>query len=252
VVNSARTFDIGPDTLFAAYSAWAELTVFMQLGWKFPVHVFDLHTAYLAASNILLPYEPELKRVKPRKGLSDACHAYSIEGWQSIDKPTMAKDIGEGRWDKYGKEAVLTYCQEDVQKSTEMMRAMLRPNLNTLQVDAQRVMFWSEYSVKAIAQIQAKGMPIDMELWNRIQENKTAIIHALLQKFDPGFGTPYQIYSDDGEWAYERFERWLIHAGIHAWPRLASGRLDIDGDAFRLMYHVPRSKSCMRLRILWA
>ena len=44
-------FDIGPDTLFVAYSAWAEMTCFKVLGWQFPVHIFDLHTAYLAASN---------------------------------------------------------------------------------------------------------------------------------------------------------------------------------------------------------
>src|SRR6266567_5316453 len=49
-------FDIGDDTLFVAYSAWAEMTCFMVLGWAFPVHVYDLHTAYLAASNILLPH----------------------------------------------------------------------------------------------------------------------------------------------------------------------------------------------------
>ena len=89
-------FDIGPDTLFVAYSAWAEITCFMTLGWKFPEHVFDLHTAYLSVSNVLLPYDPDEARHKPRKGLSDACHAYSIEGWQRIDKQTMAKDIGNG------------------------------------------------------------------------------------------------------------------------------------------------------------
>ena len=47
-------FDIGPDTLFVAYSAWAEMTCFLQLGWQFPVHILDLHTAYLCVSNILL------------------------------------------------------------------------------------------------------------------------------------------------------------------------------------------------------
>ncbi len=52
--ESTPPFDIGDDTLFVAYSAWAELTCFMQLGWKFPDHVFDLHTAYLSVSNILL------------------------------------------------------------------------------------------------------------------------------------------------------------------------------------------------------
>ena len=33
-----------------------------------PRHVFDLHTAYLSVSNILLPYEPELKRIKAAQG----------------------------------------------------------------------------------------------------------------------------------------------------------------------------------------
>src|SRR5262252_5617853 len=38
-------FDVGPDTLFVAYSAWAEMECFLSLGWKFPTHIFDLHTA---------------------------------------------------------------------------------------------------------------------------------------------------------------------------------------------------------------
>ena len=53
----APPFNIGPDSLFVAYSAWAELTCFKVLGWPFPVNVFDEHTSYLAASNVLLPYE---------------------------------------------------------------------------------------------------------------------------------------------------------------------------------------------------
>lgn len=229
-------FDLSPKTLFVAYSAWADLTCFMMLGWRFPAHVFDLHTAYLSVSNILFPFEPELKRVKPRKGLADACHAYDIQGWQFLEKKTMAQDIGEGRWRKYGKPAVLAYCEEDVKKSAELLRAMLRPGRTTLRVDVQRVMFWSEYSAKAIARVQAQGMPIDLEVWNLIQENKAAIIHALRLKFDPSFGSDDPIYNEEGEWSYERFERWLIREGIHEWPRLASGRLDIDGDAFRMMY----------------
>ena len=33
-----------------------------------------------------------------------------------------------------------------------------------------------------------------------------------------------------------------------AWPRLESGQLDIDGDAFRLMYHVPGIEGLHALR----
>ena len=115
-------FDTGPDTLFVAYAAWAELTCFMVLGWQFPAHVLDLHAAYLATSNILRPYNPNETYTKPRKGLPDACRAYGIDGWEAIDKPTIAKDIGEGRWQKYGKDGVFNYCEEDVEATAKLLR----------------------------------------------------------------------------------------------------------------------------------
>lgn len=119
-------FDIGDDTLFVAYSAWAEMTAFMTLGWKFPKHIFDQHTAYLAASNLLLPYTPNEKRSKPRKRLSDACRAYGIPGWENIDKEAIAKAIGEGRWREYGRDRCLNYCEEDTKVETELLRRQLR------------------------------------------------------------------------------------------------------------------------------
>src|SRR5262245_57414413 len=52
--GAAPPFAIGPDSLFVAYAAApAELACFLQLSWAFPTHVFDQHTAYLAASNFL-------------------------------------------------------------------------------------------------------------------------------------------------------------------------------------------------------
>src|SRR5262249_3000888 len=79
-LNVAPPFDTAPDTLFVAYSAWAEMTCFHVLGWQFPAHIFDLHTAYLAASNVLLPHDQEVRK-KPRKRLSDACRSYELNGW---------------------------------------------------------------------------------------------------------------------------------------------------------------------------
>ena len=135
--GSTPPFDIGPDTLVVGYSLWAEMTCFLVLGWRFPVHVYDLHTAYLATSNILLPYDPDEVRKKPRKRLSDACRAYGIEGWENIDKPEMAKAIGEGRWREYGREAVLQYCEEDVRASAELLRRQLTGHGNRAPVDPE-------------------------------------------------------------------------------------------------------------------
>jgi hypothetical protein len=74
------------------------MTCFKVLSWKFPVDIYDQHTAYLAASNLLLPYNPDEKRSKPRKRLSDACRSYGIEGWERIDKETISEAIGDGTW----------------------------------------------------------------------------------------------------------------------------------------------------------
>ena len=71
------------------------------------------------------------------------------------------------------------------------------------------MLHWSNYSAKAIALIQARGMPIDMVLWNLVQENKAAVIRELLQQFDPSYGSENPIYTPEGEWSYERFEHWL-------------------------------------------
>ncbi len=241
-------FDIGPNTLFVAYSAWAEMTCFMVLGWKFPEHIFDLHTAYLAASNILRPYDPDEVWKKPRKRLPDACRAYGIPGWEQIDKESISRDIGEGRWRDHGQDAVYEYCEEDVRASALLLRHQLcgRPGLPP--EDVARVLHWSNYSAKVVAQIQAKGMPIDTVLWNLVQENKAAVIGALLRQFDPSHGSEDPIYTPAGEWSYERFERWLVRAGVPAWPRLDTGRLDISGDAFGLMSHVPGIEGLHALR----
>jgi DNA polymerase I len=243
-------FDIGIDTLFVAYSAWAEMTCFMTLGWNSPTHIFDQHTAFLATSNILLPHNPDETRKREKKGLSAACRAYGIDGWDRIDKEKIAKDIGEGRWRDHGREAVFEYCEEDVRASTLLLREQLvgRPRrYGFFPADVERVLHWSNYSAKAVAQIQARGMPIDMRLWNLVQENKAAVIGHLLQKFDPSYGSDFPIYTPEGEWSYAGIENWLASNGV-AWPRKESGLLDLEGDTFRLMYHVPGIEKLHALR----
>jgi hypothetical protein len=132
--------------------------------------------------------------------------------------------------------------------SVRLLHAQLRGRPGMPRADVERVLYWSNYSTKCIALIQARGIPIDMALWNLVQENKVAVIGELLRQFDPSYGSDDPIYTPEGEWSYERFERWLIRTGVVAWPRLDSGRLNIDSDAFRLMYHVPGIEALHALR----
>lgn len=245
--GASPPFDIGPETLFVAYSGQAEMTCFLTLGWKFPTHIFDSCTAYLAASNLLLPHDDENRR-KPTKTLSDACRAYGITGWENIDKGQISADIGNGLWQKYGSEKVMEYCAEDVAMTAALFRAQLRGRgRRLLPADTERALHWSN-SAKSVALIQARGMPIDVPLWHLVQENKAAVVAELLRRFDPSHLDDDPIYSPDGGWSYARFEQCLVRKGIHAWPRLPSGELDISGDAFKLMYHLPGIEALHALR----
>ena len=246
--GTAPPFDIGPDALFVAYSAWAEMTCFMVLGWKFPEHIFDQHTSYLAASNVLLPHNPDEVRKRPRKRLSDACRAYGIDGWENIDKETIAADIGNGHWRQYGHDAVLEYCEEDVRVEALLLVAQLRGRSTLPPANTDLILHWSNYSAKSVAQIQARGMLIDVPLWDTVQEHKAAVVRELVRKFDPSQGSDDPIFTPEGEFSYARFERWLASIGVTAWPRLASGQLDTSDDAFKSMRHVPGIDGIRALR----
>jgi hypothetical protein len=241
-------FDIGADSVLVGFSLQAELVCFEVLGWPFPQHVFDLHTAYLALSNVLLPHDDE-KRGRPRKRLSDACRAYGIEGWEGIEKAEIAQDIGEGRWRKHGREDVLDYCTEDVRATALLLAAMLRGRPDAFPpVDTDRVLHWSNFSAKVVALIQARGTPIDMAMWNLVQENRAAVVTELLRRLDPSFGSDAPIFDAAGKFSYARFESYLAHTGVNAWPRLDSGALDLEGDTFRLMSHIPGIEGVHALR----
>jgi hypothetical protein len=76
---------------------------------------------------------------------------------------------------------------------------MLRDSAALGRVDVPRVMHWSNYSAKAVARIQARGMPIDMERWSLVQENKALVLAELLRRFDPSQNTPFPIYAPEGD-----------------------------------------------------
>jgi hypothetical protein len=141
-----------------------------------------------------------------------------------------------------------------VKNSVKLLRAQLHRYCDQLghmllpAADVPRVLHWSNYSAKAVALIQARGMPIDMLLWNLVQENKRAVIGELIRQFDPSYGSENPIFTPDGEWNYARFERWLVNSGVPYWPRLESGKLDIDADAFRMMSHIPGVEGIHALR----
>jgi DNA polymerase I len=54
-LGSTPPFDVGPDSLFVAYFASAELGCFLTLGWPIPVRILDLFTEFRNLTNGSFP-----------------------------------------------------------------------------------------------------------------------------------------------------------------------------------------------------
>ena len=235
--GTSPPFPIDDDTLVVGYSLWAEMTCFLaarlafskirlrsahrlSVGQQHPAAVQSRRETHQAAQTPV----GCLPRLRHR-GLGN--HRQTGDGQGNRRGPLA-------RIRSAGSAAILRGGRSQfgraVAPSDSPATAIIAP------IDPELVMRWSEYSAKTVARIQAKGMPIDMALWNLVQENKAAVIGALIARFDPSQGSEYPIYSPEGEFSSWRFEQWLISAGITEWPRLDSGALQLDGDAFRMMY----------------
>ena len=81
-----------------------------------------------------------------------------------------------------------------------------------------------------------------------VQEHKQEIVTALLKRFDPSHNTDCPIFDQYGGFDYGRFENWLASIGIKYWPRTITGKLKTDGDAFRLMSHIPGMEEISALK----
>ena len=211
------------------------MTCFMVLGWQFPVHIFDLHTAYLAASNILLPYDPDEVRQEAAQALVRRVPSLraSKDGNASTRRRSR-RPSARAAGANTAASAVFEYCEEDVRMAAQLLRAQLRRRCDQRGHTCCRpptssaCLHWSEYSAKAIALIQMRGMPIDTELWGLVQENKPAVIKQLLRQFDPSHGNDDPIFDPRAIGATRASSSGSLRAGFTAWPRLDSGQLDIE------------------------
>src|SRR5262245_66654869 len=116
-----------------------------------------------------------------------------------MNKEAISEDSGKGHWRKYGRDVVVSYCEEDVKMSVELLRRQPRGRPGLLPASVAHVLHWSNYSAKSIARIQAHGMLMEVWLWNRVQEYKAAVIRELLRQFDPSYASDEAIYKAEGE-----------------------------------------------------
>jgi len=94
--------------------------------------------------------------------------------------------------------------------------------------DFSRALLRGRYMV-AVARMEDRAIPIDVEALTVLRQNWGAIQQRLVERIDADFGV-YEGTTFKGN----RFEEWLSRNGI-VWPRLLSGRLALDDETFSEM-----------------
>jgi DNA polymerase-1 len=208
-------FSTGPDTLFVAYYASAELGCFRALHWPVPQRILDLFTEFRCGTNGLA--------VPAGNKLIGALTAFGLDAMGATEKKEMQEAVGNGTWvGRYTREEILDYCMGDVDALARLLPVMAP------RIDLPRALLRGRY-MAAAARMEYAGTPIDMPMLGKLRRHWAAIQDQLIERIDADYG----VY-EGRTFKEEKFEAYLVRAGI-PWPRLDSGRLALDEDTFRQM-----------------
>ena len=212
---AAPPFGVGSDTLFVAYFVTAELSCFTALGWQLPCCILDLFVEFRNMTNG--------RKTIAGNGLIGALIHYGLDTIGAVEKEEMRElAIRGGYYTETEKSALLDYCESDVVALERLLPKMLP------KIDLPRALHRGRY-MKAVARMEAVGIPIDVIMLERLKANWGHIKERLIQQVDKTFGV-----FDGTRFATKNFEAYLRRNRI-SWSRLASGALALDDKTFRSM-----------------
>ena len=208
-------FPTGPDALFVAYYSSAELGCFLALDWPFPTFVLDLYAEFRAATNGLT--------LQTGRSLLGALAFFGLDPMEAIEKDAMrGLAIRGAPFSKEEQNALLDYCEEDVQALVKLLPAMAGG------IDLPRALLRGRY-MAACAQIERQGIPLDGPLLAQLRERWADIQDAIIQRIDRNFGV-----FEGRTFKQTKFAEYL-HFNEIPWSRLPSGSLDLKATTFRDM-----------------
>lgn len=207
-------FDVGPNALFVAYYAPAELGCFLSLGWTLPINIVDLYVEFRNSTN---GYKPPFG-----SGLLGALAFHGFGMGKGTEKKEMQDlAIRGGPYTVGELAALLDYCQDDVE-DLELLWGAMQERLD------QSALLRGSY-MAAVARMERQGIPIDKATLDRFNECWSDLQLHLQDSIDPN----HEIWIE-GRFSQKGFLRWTEAHGI-PWPKLSSGFLDLSDDTFSEM-----------------
>jgi hypothetical protein len=153
----AAPFNIGPDSVFVAYFASAELGCFLELGWSLPVNVVDLFVEHKRETNgLVTPFGDSLLGALAMRGLAHI---------DAGEKDSMRRLIMEqADWSDDEQTRILDYCASDVAALCVLMprmaptidwpRALLRGRYMAAVACMECVSAWKKDPVSGVIGVQ--------------------------------------------------------------------------------------------------
>ena len=205
----------GPDVLFVAYFASAELGCLIANRWPLPCRVIDLYCEFRNLTNGLA--------TPCGSGLLGALAWFGLDAIDASEKQELRElAMRGGPYTHAEQVALLDYCQTDVDAL-----ARLLPKIGpTINVD--HALNRGRY-MAAVARMEWNGVPIDSNKLALLREHWSSIQEQLVDAINPNYG----VY-EGRTFKADRWAAYLVANGI-PWPRLESGALALDDETFRQM-----------------
>ena len=212
--ESKPPFPIGPDALFVAFYASAELGCFRQLGWEMPARILDLFCEFRNLIN-------GTRGPGDRNDLVSALTYFGLDTIGAHAKASMiALILSGGPWTEAERQSIVDYCESDVDALVRLLPHLLP------RISLPHALLRGRYMAAASA-MESAGIPIDAPLLHRLLARWETIKRGLIDAVDADYGV-----FEDGVFKQALFEKLLVRHGI-PWARLPSGSLDLAEDTFR-------------------
>jgi hypothetical protein len=210
-------FETGEDVALITYFAPAEVQSMLALQWSIDVSIIDLFAEFRCYTN----GDPRVSR----RGLVHALDYFGLTDLIPDEKEDMRTLIlSGGPWNKKQRLAILDYCTQDVICLGPLLNCMLQ-RTPWMDLRLNHALIRGRY-MKAVGSMQHRGIPIDLDLLDKLNDNWDDIKLGLIESVDAQYG----VYVD-GSFKEALFQSYLAREGI-PWPRLPSGRLALDRDTF--------------------
>ena len=226
--STARHFDYD-DVLLVSYNATAEVGSYLKQLHGRPRNLWD---AYVETARLYKPMRSgkgalTLLTTAEKYGIEDKLTV--IEKEDNLDLILRRNKFSElpFKYTLTEQKQILDYCQSDTEVLRQVFIAQVEDIETRLKLETDedfsdelwRIMNRG-YAVGCVSLVERNGIPVDVQLINKFNDNWNAVKDRLIRKVNKDI----DVFTDDLKFNHKKFNELIIRNGLDArWPRMKSG-----------------------------